>query len=135
MVFLHVLLMKQEEQVSITQFTTPSPFSLDNDLRPTCLVDETGGTGKNHLIQNTKDFSLDNDLLPTCLVDETGGAGKHYPTHNIKAFSPGKDQFWHGQGCPLSDIVRTALPLLTTASVMASSLIFIQTINQQKKTA
>ena len=47
-----------------------------------------------------------------------GGRKGRFSIDPLPVFSAGDpcEQFWHGQGCPLSDVVHPAFPLPTTVS-------------------
>ena len=54
------------------------------------------------------------------VVDGGGGGGHEgrFTRDLLPVFSAGGpcEQFWHGQGCPIFDVVHPEFPLLTTAS-------------------
>ena len=66
-------------------------------------------------------FSSDQSLDRLGPPGGRGGGGKHegqVSRNPPPIFSTGGrwEQFWHGQGCPLFDVVHPAFPLPTTAS-------------------
>ena len=50
------------------------------------------------------------------VVGETRGTTQQRSSSSLFCRRPPCEQFWHGQGCPLFDVVHSASPLLTTPS-------------------
>ena len=59
-----------------------------------------------------------NTLWGSAQSFDLGGHGRQFSRDSLPVFSTGDpcDQFWHGQGCPLFDVVHPAFSLPTTAS-------------------
>ena len=57
-----------------------------------------------------------NTLWGSAQSFDLGGHGRQFSRDSLPVFSTGDpcDQFWHGQGCPLFDVVYPAFPLPPT---------------------
>ena len=80
-------------------------------------VIQSSATNNLHAFLPGEGFSTQFISVPWLIGSSRGQEGP-YSRDLLQAFSAGGpcEQFWHGQGCPLFDVVHPAFPLLTTAS-------------------